>query len=183
LDAIESVGTSGARVRIEHAEIIAERDIERIVRLGVPLVMQPNFVRNWGGEGGLYERRLGRERWERNNPFATLLRAGARVVLSSDGMPAGPLFGVKGASHHPIENQRIGAVDAVTRYTLAERTLWAGEPARGLAVGDPADVVILSGNPLLADLDGLRIISTFAAGRTVYEEAPPLWRKHLKSSA
>ena len=182
LDAIEAAGSAGKRVRIEHAEIIAERDIERIVRLGVPLVMQPNFVRNWGGEGGLYERRLGRERWQRNNPFATLLRAGARVVLSSDGMPAGPLFGLKGATYHAIENERIGAIDAVTRYTIAERTLWGAEPKPALAVGDPADVVILSGNPLLADLDGLRVINTFAAGVNVFEEAPPLWRKHLKKT-
>lgn len=181
LDAIETAGAAGTRVRIEHAEIIAERDVERIVRLGVPLVMQPNFVRNWGGEGGLYERRLGRERWQRHNPFATLLRAGARIVFSSDGMPAGPLFGLNGATRHALEGERIGAVDAVIRYTVAERSLWGGQPAAGLAVGDPADVVILSGNPLFADLDGLRVIGTFAAGRLVYEEAPPRWRRSLKS--
>jgi hypothetical protein len=144
--------------------------------------MQPNFVRNWGGEGGLYERRLGRERWRRNNPFATLLRAGARIVFSSDGMPAGPLFGIKGATNHAVETERIGAIDACTRYTAAARRLWGAEPARGLAVGDPADVVILSGNPFLADLDGLRVITTFVGGRVVYEEAPPQWRRHVKSS-
>ena len=181
LDAIETAGEAGARVRIEHAEIIAERDIERIVRLGVPLVMQPNFVRNWGGEGGLYERRLGRERWLRHNPFATLLRAGARILFSSDGMPAGPLFGLNGATRHAIEAERIGAIDACTRYTIAERTLWGGGPTKGLAVGDPADVVILSGNPLFADLDGLRVINTFTGGRLVYEEAPPRWRQNFKS--
>lgn len=180
LDAIEAA-PSGARVRIEHAEVIAERDIDRIVRLGVPLVMQPNFVRNWGGEGGLYERRLGRSRWERNNPFATLLRAGARIVFSSDGMPAGPLFGIKGATHHAVMHERIGMVDALTRYTIAERALWGERTPGGLAVGDPADLMILSNNPIFADPDGLRVEATFAGGQEVFRASSPGPRRYSKS--
>ncbi len=165
LDAIDDV--PGARVRIEHAEVIAPGDIERIVRRNVPLVMQPNFVRNWGGEGGLYERRLGRDRWQHHNPFATLLAAGARVVLSSDGMPAGPLFGLKGATHHAIERERIGAVDAFRRYTTEADAMWGGR-ARDVAPGAPAELVVLSGNPLLADTDRLRVEATFAQGCEVF---------------
>jgi predicted amidohydrolase YtcJ len=179
LDAIEARATR-ACVRIEHAEVIAERDIERILRLGIPLVMQPNFVRNWGGEGGLYERRLGRARWERNNPFATLLRAGARVVFSSDGMPAGPLFGLRGATHHAVERESIGAVDAFRRYTTAVSTMWGGNP-HGIEAGGLADLVVLSGNPLFTDTDRLRVEATFAEGREVFRLAPTAPRRHSKS--
>jgi predicted amidohydrolase YtcJ len=182
LDAIEMTRATRARVRIEHAEVIAEPDLERIVRTEVPLVMQPNFVRNWGGEGGLYERRLGRARWERNNPFATLVRAGARVVFSSDGMPAGPLFGLKGATHHAVECQRIGAVDAFRRYTtFASETWGAPENARAVHAGAPADLVLLSGNPLFADSDRVRVEATFAEGREVFRAPATDPRRHSKS--
>lgn len=165
-DARARAGTP-ARFRVEHAEVIGEGELERIVRLGIPLVMQPNFVRNWGGEGGLYEQRLGRARWERNNPFATLVQMGASVVFSSDGMPPGPLYGLKGATHHAVVRERIGAVDALRRYTTAASALGASR-APTIAAGAPADLVLLSGNPLFADLDGLRIEATFAEGKEVY---------------
>lgn len=167
LDAMGDANVPGARFRVEHAEVVAERDVERIVRLGVPLAMQPNFVRNWGGEGGLYERRLGRARWQCNNPFATLLRAGARIAFSSDGMPAGPLFGMKGATHHAIGTERIGPGDALWRYTSTADTLWGGA-APSLQAGHRADLLVLSANPLLADTDRLRVEATFAEGHEVY---------------
>lgn len=182
LDAMGDAAVSGARFRVEHAEVVAERDVERIVRLGIPLVMQPNFVRNWGGEGGLYERRLGRARWQRNNPFATLLRAGVPVAFSSDGMPAGPLFGLKGATHHAIESERIGPVDALWRYTAMAATLWGG-PAPALEAGARADLVVLSANPLLADTDRLRVEATFADGHEVYRSPAAAPTRHSKRRA
>lgn len=182
LDAIETTRATRARVRIEHAEVIGERELEKIVRLGVPLVMQPNFVRNWGGEGGLYERRLGRARWAGNNPFATLMRAGARVAFSSDGMPAGPLFGLKGATHHAVERERIGAVDAFRRYTTSAAAMWASnERPRAIEAGHAADLVVLSGNPLIADTDRLRIDATFAQGQEVFRAPSSDPRRHSKS--
>jgi predicted amidohydrolase YtcJ len=177
-DARAKTGASG-RFRVEHAEVMGEGELERIARLCVPLVMQPNFVRNWGGEGGLYEQRLGRARWERNNPFATLLQAGARVVFSSDGMPPGPLYGLKGATHHPVVRERIGAVDALRRYTVAASELGSSSLV-AITAGAPADLVLLSGNPLFADVDGLRVEATFAEGREVYMATPPQSRRHAK---
>jgi predicted amidohydrolase YtcJ len=181
LDAIEAARASRARVRVEHAEVIAERDLERIARAGIPLVMQPNFVRNWGGEAGLYERRLGRARWERNNPFATLLRAGARIVFSSDGMPAGPLYGLKGATHHAVERERIGAVDAFRRYTTAACAMWsARDNGPAIEAGARADLVVLSGHPFLSDTDRLRVEGTFVDGIEVYRSPVTDPRRHSK---
>jgi predicted amidohydrolase YtcJ len=70
LDAMAAVRArypAHTRFRIEHAEIIGAEEMKRCEALRVPLVMQPNFVRNWGGEDGMYAQRLGRARWERNN--------------------------------------------------------------------------------------------------------------------
>jgi predicted amidohydrolase YtcJ len=176
LDAIDDTSAEPARVRIEHAEVIGENDVERCARLQVPLVMQPNFVRNWGGEGGMYAARLGPARWARQNPFATLLRAGGWFVFSSDAMPSGPLYGIKGATHHPVESERIGAAEAIRRYTGS--ILPGPAPAGGvLAPGAPADLVVLSGNPILADLDTIRVESTVVGGTEVYRgnrEARPI---------
>jgi hypothetical protein len=187
LDAVDDARAAtgeGARLRVEHAEVIAERDVERIVRLRVPLVMQPNFVRNWGGQGGLYERRLGRERWRRHNPFATLLRSGGRVLFSSDGMPPGPLYGLKGATHHAVEGERVTAVEAYARYMTAARAMWTpGRTPGGIEPGRPADLVVLSGHPLLADTDRLHVEATFAAGEAVFRAPSTDARKRRASGA
>jgi hypothetical protein len=182
LDAMEDATretASALRLRIEHAEILDGASLERCARLRVPLVVQPNFVRNWGGEGGMYEQRLGRARWGRNNPFATLARAGVDFVFSSDGMPAGPLFGIKGATHHPVEGERIAPAQAFYRYTGAAADVFApwAPPAGGAAAagriepGARADLVVLSAHPLLADTDALRVDRTFAGGVEVYRAA------------
>jgi hypothetical protein len=183
LDAVEDTrAAAGAalRCRIEHAEVIGEDELERCARLRVPLVMQPNFVRNWGGEGGMYEERLGRERWSRHNPFATLSRRDVPFVFSSDGMPAGPLYGLKGATHHPVTRERIAPAEAFYRYTRAAADVFAGWDAGAgdgatagrIEPGAPADLLVLSGNPLLADTDALRIEATWAGGAEVYRSAP-----------
>ncbi len=167
-----------ARFRIEHAEVIGAEEMKRCEALRIPLVMQPNFVRNWGGEDGMYAQRLGRARWESHNPFASLSRANLPVVFSSDGMPAGPLFGLRGATHHANSRERIAAAEAFYRYTRASADVFAsweeeeaGEPrpANGLITpGGRSDLVVLSGNPLLADPDRLRVEATIAEGQEVY---------------
>lgn len=181
LSAMEKTGVEGARFRVEHAEIMGDEELAACARLRVPLVMQPNFVRNWAGEGGLYETRLGRERWRRNNRFASLLRAGVPFVFSSDGMPAGPLYGIRGATHHPVAEERIGPAEALRRYTTAARALGSDPDAYGIEIGSPADLVVLSGNPLIADVDGIVVEATYVGGWEVFRAPVPASpRSHSK---
>lgn len=179
-----------ARFRIEHAEVIGDAEMKRCQALRIPLVMQPNFVRNWGGEGGMYASRLGRDRWEGHNPFATLSRANVPVVFSSDGMPAGPLFGLRGATHHPNPGERIAASEAFYRYTRAAADVfaaWNDEETEGerrvegrIAPGARADLVVLSGNPVLADPDRLAVVATIAEGREVYRAPSSIHSKQRR---
>ncbi|HET6463405.1 MAG TPA: amidohydrolase family protein, partial [Candidatus Krumholzibacteria bacterium] len=174
---------SHARFRIEHAEVIGPKELERCRELRIPLVMQPNFVRNWGGEDGMYEERLGHERWLTHNPFASLTRAGVPFVFSSDGMPAGPLFGLRGATLHANATERIGPGDAFYRYTAAVADVFAeweegavGAPnTAAVKPGARADLVVLSAHPLLTDVDRVRVEATLADGVAVHI-APPLER-------
>jgi len=180
LTAMERTGVEDARFRVEHAEIMGDEELATCARLRVPLVMQPNFVRNWAGEGGLYETRLGRERWHRNNRFASLLKAGVPFVFSSDGMPAGPLYGMRGATHHPVAEEKIGPAEALRRYTTAVRALAGEEDGHGIEIGSPADLVVLSGNPLIADADGIRVEATYVGGWEVFRAPSSEDRNTLK---
>jgi predicted amidohydrolase YtcJ len=190
MGAVRARYPSHSRFRIEHAELIGAAELELCGRLRIPLVMQPNFVRNWGGEDGMYARRLGRERWERHNPFATLSRMNLPVVFSSDGMPAGPLFGMRGATHHANPRERIAPAEAFYRYTRAAADVFGAwdEPAESddaddrpadgqIRAGARADLVVLSGNPLLADPDRLRVEMTVAQGVEVYRAPAPTHSK------
>jgi hypothetical protein len=168
-----------ARFRIEHAEVIGREEMKRCEALRIPLVMQPNFVRNWGGEGGMYASRLGPGRWAQHNPFASLLRADVPYAFSSDGMPAGPLFGLRGATLHANGRERIGAGEAFYRYTRAAADAFAGwEGDAGAAeggrieAGARADLVVLSAHPLLTDVDRVRVEATIADGVEAYRAAP-----------
>jgi predicted amidohydrolase YtcJ len=188
LDAMGAVSSrypNHARFRIEHAEVIGDQEMQRCKELRIPLVMQPNFVRNWGGEDGMYETRLGHERWQRHNPFASLTRAGVPFVFSSDGMPAGPLFGLRGATLHANAGERIGPGDAFYRYTAAASDVFAeweedAVQTPRVSTGARADLVVLSAHPLLTDVDRVRVEATIADGAGVYV-APPFERPTIHS--
>jgi predicted amidohydrolase YtcJ len=46
--------------RLEHAEMADREAISRLARHAVTISAQPAFDAAWGGEGGLYQERLGR---------------------------------------------------------------------------------------------------------------------------
>jgi predicted amidohydrolase YtcJ len=155
--------------RIEHAELTGWDELRLLERSPVCLVMQPNFVRNWQHPGGLYETRLGKDRWRKCNRFASLRDAGVPYVFGSDGMPPGPLFGMRGATHHPVERERIPLGEAVSRYTAGPALFGRSSRRAGeLAAGNVADLVILSGDHAGGDPDSLGVVETYVAGERVF---------------
>ena len=137
--------------------------------------MQPNFVRNWGGEGGLYETRLGRARWRRNNPFATprarrgslrlqLRRHAGRTALRHYAVP--PSTPTAGS----VSGRRRRCVATPAAVGCARRCDEDASTPSGL-VPARADLVVLSGNPLLADVDRDSRGGDLADGREVYRAA------------
>jgi hypothetical protein len=137
--------------------------------------MQPNFVARWQQPGGLYEARLPRESARRLNPFGLVRRCGFRLGFGSDNMPFGPLRGIPGAVGHPVPEFRLPGPDALRAYTLdAAGMCGFPELARPLEAGRPADLVVLSGNPLDSDdMSGIRVVETILGGETVYGSADP----------
>lgn len=73
-----------ARHRVEHVEMLTPEAVAAFAELGLTASVQPAFDALWGGEDGMYARRLGRERASGLNPFAALLRAGVPLAFGSD---------------------------------------------------------------------------------------------------
>lgn len=70
--------------RLEHLEMVSDEQAAKLGSWGVIASMQPNFDALWGGEGGMYARRLGVARSARLNPFARLASAGVPLAFGSD---------------------------------------------------------------------------------------------------
>lgn len=156
LDAYEA---SGARGTIEHAQLVDRADIPRIVRLGLPLNVQPwHLVDDWRAMDQLWPGRC-----DDAFPFRSLLDAGVTLRLSSDApvAPLDPWRAMAAAVHrntpdldswHPSE--RITATEA---YRASVRTR--------VAVGQPADVILLATNPLGPQADSAAAASQFMGAR------------------
>lgn len=159
-------------IRVEHAEDL-EPAWPGTWRRDVHLFsMQPNFVRRWQGTGGMYAERLGEARARRLNPFSLPLSAGFRLGFGSDGMPFGPLWGLRGALAHPEPSFRLGLEEALNAYTLEAASISGfGDLAAPLAPGRRADMVLLDGDPAMDDLDSLKVLLTMAGGRVVHQGA------------
>ncbi|MGW4109219.1 amidohydrolase family protein, partial [Streptomyces sp. NPDC004976] len=82
--AAEKVGLArlrAARHRVEHAEMLTPDTVAAFAELGLTASVQPAFDALWGGEEGMYARRLGADRARSLNPFAALLRAGVPLAF------------------------------------------------------------------------------------------------------
>ncbi len=166
LDAFESVGCRG---RIEHAQFLSTADLPRFAALGVAASVQPDHAMD--------DRDVAEHYWagrtDRAFPLRSLVDAGATVLLGSDA-PVSPLdpwvtlAAAVGRARdgrepwHP--EQAISATEAIAASTRST-----------IAVGQPADLVVVERDPLESTTDELRQMSVFATllgGRTTYGEMP-----------
>ncbi|MFT4009642.1 MAG: amidohydrolase family protein, partial [Nocardioidaceae bacterium] len=131
------------RHRIEHLELATPQELERLGSFGVTASVQPAFDELWGGNEGLYARRLG-ERSRTMNSFATMNRAGLPLAFGSDTpvTPLGPWAAIRAAAWHHAEAERVTARAAFNAHT---RGGWraAGRDEGGvIAVGAPASIAV-----------------------------------------
>lgn len=156
------------RHRIEHLEMPTSEALDRMRELRLVASMQPNFVARWSRPGGMYERRLGRERIRENNPYRQIMKKGIRLAFGSDGMPYGPLYGMSGTVEAPFASQRLTPAKAFGCYTAnAAFASFAEDRVGTLAAGKAADFVILSSDPRRG-LRGVTVDATFVGGTLVY---------------
>lgn len=170
------------RLRIEHFTYASRSDFERARDLGVVLSIQPH----WGPAPG--ERRpdprIPPERNELISAWSALQGLGARLASGTDnfGSPVHPLDLFRAAVRKGLgppataSGGGTGEVPARAAALSFATTLFppgGGEPARGrLRVGEPADLVILSADPLdgdAASLEELEVEATLRAGRPIHD--------------
>lgn len=156
--------------RLEHVEMLRPGDVERIRDLALVASMQPDFMRTWGGDGGMYEQRLGRDRARALNPFAALSAAGVTLAFGSDApvLPPDPWRWVQGAIGHPEPEQRISARAAFLAASRAGRRVAGVHHPGSLLPGVPADLVVWEPWDLVVHGQDQRIAtwSTDARART-----------------
>ena len=131
-----------ARHRIEHFELARDGQIKEAIDRNIILSMQPNFLK-WSKPGGLYEMALGKDYMYNNRLYFTI-REGGRITFGSDGMPYGPLLGIKEAIKAPFPSQRIGRDVAIKAYTEggAYASFMESEVGR-IEEGMKADLVVI----------------------------------------
>jgi predicted amidohydrolase YtcJ len=181
--ALREVNTRDARLRVEHAQVLAPDDLPRFAKLGVVASMQPSHCTS---DMGWAEKRVGPARIRGAYAWRSVLATGAHLSLSSDfpGETLNPFHGIYAAvtrqtpdgeppgGWHPEE--RLSLDEALRGYTQeaayaehAERdkgSLEAGKLADFLVLS--ADITKLSPKELLA----LRVLRTYVGGKLVFED-------------
>ena len=133
-----------ARHRVEHVELPTPRHVEQLARLGAVASVQPVFDARWGGEGGLYDARLGRERTRGSNPFGALAAAGVPLALGSDApvTPLDPWGAVRAAVLHHEPASRLSARAAFSAHTRGGHRAARDDVAGDLVPGAPATFAV-----------------------------------------
>jgi predicted amidohydrolase YtcJ len=168
------------RLRVEHAQILTERDVPRFRRLGVLPSMQATHCTSdmaWAGE------RLGPERLRGAYAWRSLLATGVRIAGGSD-FPVespNPFFGIHAAvTRRPRSGedpawqpeQRMTREEAVRSFTSWNAYAARQEDTLGtLEVGKHADLVVLSDDVFAcpdARIPDIRPTLTLVAGEVVF---------------
>jgi predicted amidohydrolase YtcJ len=164
LDVFEELGTGGS---IEHAQFVAADDFARFGRLGIVAGIQPEHAmddrdaadRHWAG------------RTDRAFAYRSLLDGGARLRLGSDAPVAAfdPWVTLAAA----VTRARDGRPPWHPEQRIPVDVALAGSVGSAVAVGQPADLVIVERDPLVASGEELRempVAGTLLAGRWTWRE-------------
>ena len=168
LDAVRAL-----RHRIEHFECADDEHIAAATRLGLAASVQPAFDRYWGGEDGLYARRLGWQRAAQMNRFGTMVAAGMVLGGGSDSTvtPLDPFLQLDSLRRHHLPGERLGPAQALQLMTAGPARLAPGAARGTLAPGQRADLVLLDRDPLASEAEELlatEVLATWIAGSKVW---------------
>ncbi len=182
--ALKETGTADARLRIEHAQVVAPQDIPRFAKLGVIASMQPAHCTSdmaWAGT------RVGPERVKGAYAWRSILKTGAHLPLSSDfpGETLSPFAGWyaavtrQDATGNPpggwYPEQRLTLDEALRGYTREAAYAEFEEKDKGsIEIGKLADLTVISKDITKVapkELLTTTALKTYIDGKLVYEES------------
>jgi predicted amidohydrolase YtcJ len=187
LDAYEAAGAAPAvHHRIEHIELVQERDVPRFAALGVAASMPPLHMEAARADGSdEWALRVGPERAAQAFRAQTLRASGAILALGSDWMvaPFDPRIGMAWARLRRTPGRlemppRVGAqaltpLQALEGYTTgAAATISKGDRSGRIKPGYRADLTGFAADPVETDADALvdlPVLMTVVDGRVVYQ--------------
>lgn len=175
------VGGNDARLRVEHAQVLAAADIPRFAELGVIASMQPAHCTS---DMAWAEKRIGAARIKGAYAWRSVLRTGAHVPISSDfpGETLNPFYGIYAAVTRQDPRgqpeggwnpeQRMTLEEALRGYTIEAAYAEFEEKEKGsIERGKLADLIVISKDPATVaprDLLRISVLKTFINGKLVY---------------
>jgi predicted amidohydrolase YtcJ len=179
------VSLRGRRWVLGHINTLSQRDIERIVRMG--LVITPHTNRDIYKLGHLLQKNLPPARHREITPMRDLIDAGVHVGLVTDNVPISLFWPIweSVARRSRVTNGRVAPDQAITRAealrcaTINGAYLSFDEDKKGsLEPGKLADLAVLSDNPLTVEEERIADITslmTVVGGRIVHQS--PNWNE------
>lgn len=178
---VASVGGNDARLRIEHAQVLAAADIPRFAELGVIASMQPTHCTS---DMAWAEKRIGPARIKGAYAWRSVLKTGAHVPISSDfpGETLNPFYGIYAAVTRQdpqgkpdggwYPEQRMTLEEALRGYTIEAAYAEFEEKQKGsIEKGKLADLIVISKDPATVapkELLRISVLKTFIDGKLVY---------------
>lgn len=165
--ALGAFAASGARGRIEHAQLLTDADVHRMADLGLRASVQPVHT--------VDDRDLVDLLWADQAPrayrFADLHRAGVRLELGSDApvAPLDPWLAISAALHRTDDDRPGWYPEQRLDLATALRASWG--PVERVRTGGPADLVLLDRHPgslLTAERVRPQVLATICAGRLTH---------------
>jgi predicted amidohydrolase YtcJ len=163
-------GKNFDRLRIEHYQLAEDEDRKACADAGIAICMQPNFISDVHD----YADRLG-DRAMKLCEHRSALDSGVLLGFGSDGMPTGPVHGLRCAVEHPNESQRITVEESLRAYTIDACRISLTDDVRGsLSVGKEANIAILSRNIVKENriASDVQVLATLLNGRLRFETHP-----------
>jgi len=153
------------RLTIAHYGLYNQSLLKRTVASKIVVAIPPYFRLTKAKPGGIYEQRLGHERWLRCFPVKTLFDSGVAPAIGSDGLslpwfdPRLNIYALLDGCGQPSEI--ITPYQVIQGYTInSAYALFREHEIGSIEIGKLADLVVWSENPLMLSKERIWDIST-----------------------
>lgn len=181
-DVVKAHHGAERRLRIEHAQHMADKDFARFAQLDVIASVQPYHAID---DGRWAEARIGHDRASRTYAFRTFLNYGVHLAFGTDWdvAPLNPMLGLYAAvtratldGKNPdgwFPEQKLTVAESVYAYTMGSAYAEFQENEKGsITAGKLADMVILSDDIFTippAKIRDVKVLKTIVGGKVIWD--------------